>query len=172
MEKLSYRMINIGTAPAGLLGLAELFEELYRSGTTSMDEDLDNKLVLGVRKHNFVPKSATPDYAAALRREYSVFFKARQGGKAVVAKDYGQWEGRPRENIPWFPIVSAELCDGCGACIQICPKEVFEKEGSKVIVNEPFLCIVGCCFCKSACKPKAILMPNREMLDSYRHNMK
>jgi hypothetical protein len=28
---------------------------------------------------------------------------------------------------------------------------------------------VGCCFCKSACDPQAILMPQREMLDQYRH---
>ncbi len=171
MEKLSYRMLYIGTAPAGLLGLEELFRDLYEQGITPADAELASALIKGVRKHNFIPKTAQPDYQTVLQREYLKYHHARKNGKAVVARDYGQWEGHPREHIPWFPTVSADLCNGCGACIKICPKDVFEMdENGKVIVIEPFLCIVGCCFCKSACDPKAILMPKLDMLNTYRHN--
>jgi len=170
MSDLSYRMIYIGGAPAGLLGLDELFSELFDAGVIPNDENIGEKIIKGVKKHNFVPKPAIEDYKDVLLREYLKYYQARSGGQSPAARDYGRWEGYPREHIPWFPTISEELCNGCGNCIEVCPKDVFfQKENGKVIVIEPFLCIVGCCFCKSACDPEAILMPQREMLDQYRH---
>lgn len=173
MTNLSYRMIYIAGAPAGLLGLEELFDELYAAGLHPDDSELSRELIKGVRQHNFVPRPALKDYQEVLLREYQKYHRDRSGGKAVVARDYGQWQGFPREHIPWFPVVSADLCNGCGKCIEVCPKEVFEvmKDG-KVEVVEPFLCIVGCCFCKSACDPKAILMPDRSILDQFQHGQR
>ncbi|MDF1519797.1 MAG: 4Fe-4S binding protein [Brevefilum sp.] len=173
MSKLSYRMIYIAGAPAGLLGVDELFNALFDTGLTPNDENLREKIIKGVKKHNFVPKPAIKDYQDVLLREYLKYYQACTGGDAPVTRDYGLWEGHPREHIPWFPTVSEELCNGCGKCIEVCPKDVFQQlENGKVMVVEPFLCIVGCCFCKSACDPKAILMPQREMLDQYRHGQK
>jgi len=173
MGDLSYRMIYIGGAPAGLLGLEELFDALYGAGHTPDDVDIDEMLLRGVRQHNFVPKPAVTDYQAVIGSEYQKYYQKRSFGEAVASRDYGQWEGYPREQIPWFPVVSAELCNGCLKCIEVCPKDVFnEEENGKVAVVEPFLCIVGCCFCKSVCDPKAILMPNKEMLDQYRHGQR
>ena len=173
MAKLSYRMLNIGGVPAGLLGLEELFNELFDTGHQPGDEDIGALLLAGVRQHNFIPKSAEVDYQEVLSRAYAHYFQNRAGGKAVVARDYGRWEGYPREQIPWFPTISVELCDGCGKCIEVCPKDVFlMNENRKVEVIEPFLCIVGCCFCKSACDPHAILMPERSILDQYRHGQR
>jgi NAD-dependent dihydropyrimidine dehydrogenase PreA subunit len=173
MTNLSYRMMTIGGAPAGLLGLEELFNDLYTAGLHPDDAELAEKLIKGVRQHNYIPKPALSDYQEVLLREYHKYFQDRSGGKAVVARDYGQWQGFPREQIPWFPVVSADLCDGCGKCIEVCPKEVFEvNEDGKVEVIEPFLCIVGCCFCKSACDPKAILMPDRSILDTFTHGQR
>lgn len=173
MTDLSYRMIQIGGAPAGLLGLEELFSELYKAGKKPDDPDTPGLILKGVRKHNFVPKPAVEEYKKVLGREYQLYYQRKAGGKASVARDYGQWEGHPREHIPWFPIVSEDLCDGCGKCIEVCPKDVFEKnEVGKVEVVEPFLCIVGCCFCKSACEPQAIVMPQKEMLDQFRHGIR
>jgi len=67
MPELSYRMLNIGSAPAGLLGLEELFAELFSQGVTPTDEKLTDLLLAGVRRHNYVPKVAEKDYASALR---------------------------------------------------------------------------------------------------------
>ena len=173
MTDMSYRMIYIGGAPAGLLGLEELFNELFEAGFQPEDDHIGAHIIKGVRQHNFIPKPAINDYQEVLLREYQSYYQKRSGGKAVVAQDYGQWEGFPRENIPWFPIVSAELCDGCGKCLEVCPKDVFvTEENGKAVVVEPFLCIVGCCFCKSACDPQAIVMPNKDMLDQYRHGQR
>jgi NAD-dependent dihydropyrimidine dehydrogenase PreA subunit len=173
MPDLSYRMLYIAGAPAGLLGLNELFEELYEAGCRPEDPDIREKLVKGVRQHNFIPKPALPDYQETLLAEYRRYTQDRSGGKGTGVRDYGLWEGRPREQIPWFPTVSAELCDGCGKCIEVCPKDVFATtEDEKVEVVEPFLCIVGCCFCKSACDPQAILMPEKSLLDAFRHGQR
>lgn len=170
MSTLSYRTLYIGTAPAGLLGLDELLHELYQAGVTPEDADLEDKLLTGIKRNNFVPKSARNDYAMVLRLEFTNFYDALKLGNVPKPRNYGTWEGHPREHIPWFPTISAELCNGCGACIEVCPKDVFKKKADgKVIVADPFDCIVGCCFCKSPCVPKAIMMPNRTMLDSYRH---
>ena len=173
MTKLSYRMLYIAGAPAGLLGLEELFEQLFDAQLSPDDTEIGPKLIKGVRQHNFIPKPAVPDYQQVLIGEYRKYYQARSGGNKVAARDYGQWQGYPREQIPWFPVISAELCNGCGKCIEVCPKDVFEvKENGKVDVVEPFLCIVGCCFCKSACDPEAILMPGKEMLDQYHHRQR
>jgi NAD-dependent dihydropyrimidine dehydrogenase PreA subunit len=173
MKDLSYRMLQIGGVPAGLLGLEELFDELYNSGITPDNDEISNLLVSGLRKHNFVPKPAIKDYQFVLEIEYHTYFNVRSGGDGQAAKDFGYWEGYPREQIPWFPTVSAELCNGCLKCIEICPKDVFVKlDNGKVAVNEPFLCIVGCCFCKSVCDPQAILLPNKEMLEQMRHGQR
>lgn len=173
MSKLSYRMLHIGGAPAGLIGLAELFETLFDAGMAPDDEDAADRLIRGVRQHNFIPKPALADYRQVLLREYRSYHQSRSGGEAAAPKNYGQWQGISREQIPWFPTVSAELCNGCGKCLDVCPKDVFRQaEDGKVTVVEPFLCIVGCCFCKSACDPGAILMPDKSMLDAYRHGQR
>ncbi len=173
MTSLSYRMLMIGGVPAGLLGLTELFASLYEADRHPDEPNIGKVLIQGVREHNFVPKPSSAQYEEILIREYRTYFQRRSGGSTVAVKDYGTWEGHPRENIPWFPSVSAELCDGCEKCIEVCPKDVFEmNENKKAVVVEPFLCIVGCCFCKSACGPLAILMPNRAMLDHYRHGQR
>ena len=170
MASLSYRMLMIGGVLTGLLGLVELLETKFEAGHYPDDPDIGDVLIHGIRKNNFVPKPAIPQYQEVLIREYRKYYLKRSGGQDIIDKDYGTWEGHPRENIPWFPTVSAELCDGCAKCLEVCPKEVFElNENEKAVVVEPFLCIVGCCFCKSACDPHAILMPDRSMLDSYRH---
>ena len=55
MSKLSYRMLFISGAPAGLLGLEELFNALYDANITPDDGDVGNILLQGVRKHNYIP---------------------------------------------------------------------------------------------------------------------
>ena len=173
MDTLSYRMIYIGGTPAGLLGVDELFHDLFTAGVSPTDENTGKKIIKGVKEHNFIPKPAIEDYQEVLEREYLKYYRARNNGETPGDRDYGQWENIPREQIPWFPTVSEELCNGCGNCLEVCPKDVFEKlENGKVMVVDPFLCIVGCCFCKSACDPHAIMMPNREMLDQYRHGQR
>jgi hypothetical protein len=66
MADLSYRMLNIGGLPTGLLGLEELFAQLYDEGRLPTEEKLKEALIAGVRKHNFIPTPAIPEYSGAL----------------------------------------------------------------------------------------------------------
>jgi len=162
MEDLSYRMVYIGNAPAGLLGLNVLFKQLYDQGISPGSANLEDELIKGVRKHNFIPKPAIQDYSIALKREYIKYFKMRISGSAVVEKNYGTWQGHPREHIPWFPTIASDLCTNCGACLDLCAYGVYDRDqNGNVFVIDPFSCIVGCCFCKSVCEPKAILFPSK-----------
>lgn len=166
---LSYRMLNIEGVPAGLLGLEELFLRLFAEEVTPDAPETPALILKGVKEHNFVPRSAVPGYTTTLCQEYERYYRKRKSGKAIVARNYGTWRGYPREQIPWFPTISAELCTNCGACLDLCAREVYEQdEDGNIWVAEPFLCMVGCCFCKSVCEPKAILMPSQDILNNYR----
>lgn len=169
VEKLSYRMLLLGGAPAGLLGLNELLETLFERGICPDDLELPQLLLDGIRQHNFVPKPAVSTYQEGLVREYDRYYADRQGNHSFIRPSYGTWRGYPREQISWFPTIAVELCTGCGHCLEFCSYGIFEKlADGKVIVIEPFLCRVGCSSCMSVCEPKAILFPPRQMLEDYR----
>ncbi len=167
--KLSYRMVRVGSAPAGLLGLDELMRSIYEEGICPDDIRLPENLISGVKAHNYIPKPALEDYKEALMREYTKFYAQMSGDQTFTVKEYGTWRGYPREHIAWFPTVSAELCTGCDRCLEFCSYGVYEKQDDgKVIVVEPFLCRVGCSSCAAVCDPNAILFPPYDMLKDYR----
>lgn len=172
MAALSYRMLQIDGAPAGLLGLEELFAAIYADGLEPTSPELSERLLAGLRQHNFVPRPASQAYANTLTGEYARWHKAKKTGKAIVARDYGKFRGWPREQIPWFPTLSRDLCTDCGACMELCAREVFEKdEAGHIWVAEPFMCMVGCCLCKGVCEPKALLFPSQDILKNYGQKM-
>lgn len=166
---LSYRMLNIEGVPAGLLGLEELFSRLFADEVVPNAPDTPGLILDGVKEHNFIPKPAIQSYVNTLQQEYQRYYRKRKSGNATVARNYGTWHSYPREQIPWFPTIADQLCTNCGACLDLCAREVYEQdEDGKIWVAEPFLCMVGCCFCKSVCEPKAILMPSQDILKNFR----
>ena len=166
---LGYRMLNVDGIPAGLLGLEELFARLYESLVAPDSDKLADLIIDGVREHNLVPKKAFDVYSIVLIEEYQRYYRRRKSGKALAARDYGSWRGYPREQIPWFPTINPETCTNCAACLELCAREVYEQdEDGRIWVAEPFLCMVGCCYCKSVCEPKALLFPNQDILNNYR----
>lgn len=166
---LRYRFLNIKGVTAGVLGLEELFSRLFEQKVSPDAPETPGLILQGVRAHNFIPKSAIQSYTTTLCQEYQRYYRKRKSGKAIVARNYGTWHGYPRQQIPWFPTISADLCTNCAACLDLCAREVYEQdEDGKVWVAEPFLCMVGCCFCKSVCEPKAILMPSQDILKNFR----
>ena len=169
MPQLSRRQILVGLSPAGMHGLDEMFEELHAQGREPDEPDLGQELVERARAHNFIPKPAVGEYAEALVREYRQYASLRESGGRIQRADYGTWRGHPRGQIPWFPTVALDLCDGCGACLKFCSFGVYRATpDGKVIVAEPFRCQVGCNMCANACPPRAISFPPRTTLDTYR----
>jgi NAD-dependent dihydropyrimidine dehydrogenase PreA subunit len=77
------------------------------------------------------------------------------------------WRGIPREEIDWHPTITADLCDGCGACINGCCNGVYEWEpstGKPVVVNQKN-CAVGCVSCSKRCSLGAVTFPDPSYLE-------
>ncbi len=53
------------------------------------------------------------------------------------------------------PIIDYKKCTTCETCVGVCPVQVFEKKGDKVVVAKPEECI-GCRACETQCPEKAI----------------
>jgi NAD-dependent dihydropyrimidine dehydrogenase PreA subunit len=170
MAKPSYRQILIGQRPAAIRGLDEIFDELYEQGRQPGDPDLGSELIEQARqRHNYIPKPAVDDFVRAMVSEYRKYVEQRLCGRTPQPVDYGTWRGYPREHVPWFPTMAADLCDGCSACLEFCSFGVYGTgPDGKATVMEPFKCQVGCSSCTSICPPKAITFPPRTILDAFR----
>lgn len=83
----------------------------------------------------------------------------------------------PREEIAWFPVIDAELCNGCEACADFCRPGVFEPravdEGDGVVrrpkmtVANPYNCLVLCTRCEPVCPSGAITLPRPEDFERF-----
>ncbi|ARM30228.1 ferredoxin family protein [Prosthecochloris sp. HL-130-GSB] len=81
----------------------------------------------------------------------------------------------PREDIPWYPTINPDLCNGCADCKVLCKPGVFEPgppdpEGihrPKFIVAHPYNCIVLCDRCVPVCTSGAIKLPPKDDFEKY-----
>ncbi|MGC9521816.1 MAG: ATP-binding protein [Anaerolineae bacterium] len=166
---MAYRQILVDGSPVGMQGLDDVFTRLQAEGFMPGDEQLNEELVTRVGRDNYIPYGARELYAVALAREYAAFLAEQESDGKHEQRGYGTWRGYPREQIPWFPTVDEDLCDGCGICLRMCSTGALAAtEEDKVRVAEPFACVVGCSSCANLCKPGAIMFPPRSMLDAYR----
>jgi NAD-dependent dihydropyrimidine dehydrogenase PreA subunit len=80
-----------------------------------------------------------------------------------LEEKYQRYLGIPRQLIPWFPTVDADLCIGCQECISFCHDTVyaFDEDAVKVYVEQPWHCQVYCESCTYACDKDAITFPER-----------
>jgi len=167
----SSKTILVGENLIGLVGLDEVFEHFLKSDTKP-SQRLGAKLLSEIKKLNYVSIKAQKDYQEALLREYRIYYiknKSQKGEKIVeVQKTY---KGVPREQIPWFPTVHSEKCDGCKECFKMCPTKVYywDDQTEKPLVVNPFNCIVGCINCAIICKRDAVIFPPKMILDNLGH---
>ena len=47
-----------------------------------------------------------------------------------------------------------ERCDGCGTCLEVCPREGICLENGKAVFHQEFC--IDCHFCEDICPKKAI----------------
>jgi NAD-dependent dihydropyrimidine dehydrogenase PreA subunit len=77
----------------------------------------------------------------------------------------------PREKIPWYPTVDADVCIGDRQCVEFCKNGVFEwdEDRNRPVVMNPFNCVVGCSACANICPVDAIRFPSlQEIRDVIR----
>ena len=72
MEETDYRLVLIGNAQVGLMGLKGIFEEL-KSQRGKPEADLKQMLVEKAGKKNYIPNSVKGEYQKALFREFRKF---------------------------------------------------------------------------------------------------
>jgi len=51
--------------------------------------------------------------------------------------------------------IDEKKCTACGECVNICPNEIYEREGERVVVGNTADCS-NCQSCVSVCEPQAI----------------
>ena len=81
----------------------------------------------------------------------------------------------PREEIAWYPVIKPELCNGCGDCKVLCKPGVFELGEPdptgicrpKLIVAQPYKCLVLCNRCVPICTSGAIVLPPKEEFEHF-----
>jgi len=154
---------------SGIRGLDEIFAALYEGGCAP-DPSLQEELLRRVRVHNYVPASSEGEYGAAFLKEYERFYRQREGGEEVGKSRQATWQGIPRHQVPWFPTIADDLCDGCGRCLEFCSYGVFATADAADVVEvaEPFSCVVGCDACARVCPRRAIIFPPRTSLRAMR----
>jgi NAD-dependent dihydropyrimidine dehydrogenase PreA subunit len=166
--KLAYRQIIVDGSPTSVQGLDDLLAELKAQGREPDEPDLGMEMVERLKTDTYIPYGAREAFAAAFRREYAAYLDRTGEGSASDTRDYGTWRGYPREQIPWYPTVNEDLCDGCGVCLRLCSTGALQPtDDDKVTVADPYRCIVGCSSCATICKPQAITFPPRSILDAY-----
>lgn len=168
--ELSYRQVKVGRFLTGLVGLDELFAELVEAGR-SPDSLLGEELIRRATEHNYIPPGSEGEFAEALLREYRRYWRRETGQAPSQAARQGprSWHGHPRHEIPWYPTVYANRCDGCGDCLTFCRYGVFEQIEPQGVVEvvAPFNCLVGCEACAQVCSRQAIHFPPRSVLSAF-----
>ena len=81
-------------------------------------------------------------------------------------KQFDEWFGVPRKEIPWYPKIDPAVCIGCGLCAVICGRAVYSYDlvDKKPVVVKPYNCLVGCQTCANLCPVGAIEFPDPQMV--------
>jgi NAD-dependent dihydropyrimidine dehydrogenase PreA subunit len=72
--------------------------------------------------------------------------------------------------LEWGPTLNADLCTGCGTCIDWCKHDVYRwsEDGGKVEVETKTNCVVGCSHCGGLCPEGALSFPTVEEIKRLR----
>lgn len=136
----------------GLSGVADIMERALER-LDDPDEDVKQVLLTELKARNYVPGGSEREYVKALWAEYK---KLRVQRKEQLEMSF---QGIPREEIGWFPVINEDRCTGCSSCADFCSQGVFKFDGRISHVVKPYACVVGKSSCRSFCPEKAISFP-------------
>ncbi len=163
------KLLIIEGKQIGIVGLDDVLQEFYQVGEKT-NVSLKHRLLSRLKQLNYIPSAKEEVYASAFIDEYKKYCDRQNERTEEEKKDLGTWRGIPREEIPWYPTIMEDLCDGCKLCIQFCSFRVYEydEKTNKAQVMNPFNCVVGCSMCSLKCKPKAIMFPPLSILETFK----
>jgi DNA-directed RNA polymerase subunit D len=74
-----------------------------------------------------------------------------------VGRDHAKWQPTSACAYKYMPIITVDAgkCNGCGACVESCPKRLLDASGGSVKVLKPVDCSL-CLECERACEEGAI----------------
>ncbi len=136
----------------GISGVVDIVESALEHLDDS-DEDVKAILLRELKARNYVPSGSEQEYLKALWAEFK---KLRVQRREQLEMSF---QGIPREEIPWFPVISQKKCTGCSSCADFCSQGVFKFDGKTSHVVKPYACVVGKSSCRSFCPEKAISFP-------------
>lgn len=58
----------------------------------------------------------------------------------------------------WLPQINPDLCNGCGLCINLCPRDALGWQGPIATLTAPARCTY-CATCETVCPTSAIELP-------------
>ncbi|MDR2203222.1 MAG: ferredoxin family protein [Nitrososphaerota archaeon] len=86
------------------------------------------------------------------------------------------YEGIPRNKIPWNPKIDYSKCTTCGKYVEFCHMNAFkieEEKGKKITIVNPNSCVIFCRGCEGICPSGAIITPmKRKLKESYQQTEK
>lgn len=141
----------------GIVGITEIMEAALDHLNDS-EETIRGILMVELKARNYVPGSEEAVYLDALWNEYETLSVRRREDLEST------YQGFPREEVPWYPVIDRSRCEGCSSCVDFCSQNVFAFfEGTSHVVR-PMNCIVGKSSCRDFCPDKAISFPTKTAL--------
>lgn len=142
----------VGGLEVGISGIPDIIEAALER-LDGPDEEIKTILLRELKARNYVPSGFEQEYVKALWAEFK---KLRVQRKEQLEMSY---QGIPREEVPWFPVIDDRKCTGCSSCADFCSQGVFKFDGKISHVVKPYACVVGKSSCRSFCPEKAISFP-------------
>jgi len=142
----------VGGLEVGISGVADIME-LALEHLDDPDGEIKKLLLTELKARNYVPGGSEGEYMKALWAEYKTLRVQRREQLEM------SFQGIPREEIGWFPVIKPEKCTGCSSCADFCSQGVFKFDGKISHVVKPYACVVGKSSCRSFCPEKAISFP-------------
>jgi len=155
----------VGGLEVGISGIPDIME-LALVHMNDPDDEIKQVLLVELKARNYVPGGSEAEYVKALWTKYK---KLRVQRREQVEMSF---QGIPREEIRWYPVIDPEKCTGCSSCADFCSQGVFEFDGHISHVVKPLACVVGKSSCRSFCPEKAISFPTGAELKAMLKELK
>ncbi len=143
----------------------ELLEYLMSEGWgyIELTVDEENKVTLTMIDP-FLPPDVSWGYLErAMGIKFDMVYRDDCGKKFVLKSRVPIGMEYRRKDVEWYPKVDYEKCISCGKCVESCPIGILSMElgPTRIEVENPDECLIGCRACEEVCEKKAIKLSRK-----------